>query len=377
MFRQYRVLNEIFLSQQALLHNYHYFQKVNPSTQIAPVLKANAYGHGLKSIAAVFDKLTSSPYFCVDSLFEAYELQKQKIKTPLLIIGYTFPQNYRTHKRLPFTFSVFDLNTLAALNKYQPGAKVHLKIDTGLTRLGIQPDNINDFIKICLKYPKLQFEGIYTHLSHADDPAKITFTRQQVKLFKRCVNHFRNSGYSFKWVHVANTAGTTQVQDPEFNLARIGLGLYGLSPFSAHSKHGTSQRKALKPALTLISHIAHSKKVTPGTSVGYGGTHKALHSQTIGILPLGYNEGLNRQLSNQAVVLDESNIHCPVVGNISMNMTAIKIPKTSRAKVGDRITVISNNPSHPNSVYAFSNLLKTIPYTVVTALHSSIRRTIV
>jgi len=372
----YQTLNEIIIDSSAIIHNYRYFQNFNPSSVICPVLKANAYGHGLHQIAQIVDHYLHSPYIMVDSLYEAYELYKQKIKTPVMIMGYTDPTNYSVWKKLPFTFTVYDIDSLQTLNKHQPGAKIHIKLDTGMCRLGIQPENLIQFIDVLKTCKNLKIEGIYSHLSQADDPKKTTFTNNQIKLFKNMVSIFENAGFSFKYKHLSATAGATIINDPYFNLIRLGLGFYGYTPFGPHTVKGREQRLQLKSALTFTSRIALIKSVHPGDRIGYGGTYQVKQDETIAILTAGYNEGLSRHLSNQASLL-LNHIQCPIVGNISMDMTTIKIPRTVQTKIGDHITIISPDINSSCSVYKLAALLDTIPYTILTSLHSSIRRTVI
>ena len=372
----YQTLNQININSSALTDNYHYFQKLNPSCGICPVLKSNAYGHGLLPIAHLVDTKLKSPYIMVDSLYEAYELLKQKIKTPILIMGYTDPQNYSIWKKLPFTFTVYDIDSLQALNKHQPKAKVHLKLDTGMCRLGIQKQNLTQFISVLKTCKNLQIEGIYSHFSQADDPKKITFTNNQVKLFKKMVSTFEKNGYTFKYKHISATSGATIIHDPYFNLIRLGLGFYGYSPFGPHTAAGRIQRSILKPALTFTSRLALIKQIHSGNQVSYGGTYTAKQDERIGILTAGYFEGIPRELSNQTSFLLQ-NTKCPLVGNIAMNMTTIKIPRTINVQIGDKVTVISPDLNSPCSIYKLASILQTIPYTLLTGLHSSIKRNLI
>lgn len=366
---QYRVLNEITVRASALLSNYAYFAALNPQAKIAPVLKSNAYGHGLTLVASHLDQALSAPFFCVDSLYEAYELHKSGIKTDILIMGYTHPDNYQVWKSLPFIFGAGDTATLIALNEHQPGARVHLKLDTGMCRLGFTQSGLPDLIKTLKSCPNLKVEGVFSHLSQADDPAKTTFTNRQIALFKQMAAVLEAEGYHFKWRHLAATAGAETIRDPYFNLIRLGLGLYGYSPFGPHTKEGRLERLALKPALTLTTHLAAIKQIKKGSAVGYGGTYQAKQEETIAILPLGYNEGISRGLSNLGYFSLANGAKCPVVGRVSMNMTTIRLARKSSVKVGDPVTF--------PPIQAVAQLLKTIPYTVLTSLHPSIRRTII
>ncbi len=372
---EYQTLNEIEISSSALISNYNFFQKLNPHSQICPVLKSNAYGHGLIPIAKIVDQSLHPPYIMVDSLFEAYELLKANIKTPIMIMGYTDPQNYSIWKKLPFTFGVYDSSSLLSLNQHQPGAKIHIKLDTGMCRLGLQKKDLSKFINTLKKCPHLLVEGIYSHLSQASDPLKNTFTNRQIKLFKEMCSAFEDAGFSFKYKHLAATSSASTLTDSTFNLVRLGLGFYGYSPFGTHSKEGRSQRSFLQPALTFSSRLALIKPITSGSQVGYNGTYIAKQDELIAILTAGYFEGIPYLLSNRATFLLH-HTKCPLIGNVAMNMTTIKIPRTINAKVGDTVTIISPRPEDPCSLYKLAAILNVPIYTILTSLNPSIRRKI-
>ena len=438
---KYQTLNHILINTQHLKHNYCYYQKANPQAAIAPVLKANAYGHGLTLIGKWIDQNLKVPFICVDSLFEAYELTKAGIKTPLLILGYTDPINFKVWKKLAnISFPVFDQETLIMLNKHQPGAKIHLKIDTGMNRLGIQPSRAGEWFKLLKRYNQVQIEGIYSHLSQSDDPDKVDFTKNQIQSFKQVIHEFESRGVRFKWKHISATAAATpfinchsepeqsssvripsinnsnlnHLTDPTFNLIRLGLGFYGYTPFPTHlikSSQALRTSRTLHtsctlctsrphPALTLTSRLAQIKRVEKGSQISYGGTFKAKKDMTIGVLPIGYSDGFPRSLSNQAQFTitsltqhQKSNIKdltpLPTLGRICMNMTIIDLTSSPfpRGRLGGGfvpssisnppITIISPNPHHPNSVYNLAKLAGTIPYEILTNLNPTIRRSLI
>lgn len=375
LLKPYQNLNNIQISGPALHHNFVTFQNLNPHTPLAPVLKANAYGHGLVLIAKWIDTHLKVPYLCVDSLFEAYELSKARIRTPILIIGYTSPDNFRTFKRLPFTFPAFDEATLSALNRYQPGAKVHLKLDTGMNRYGFLPHQIGHFIMLMKKYPRLVYEGLYSHLSQADDPAKKAFTHQQIKLFTQSIKQFTQSGITFTWRHLAATSGGVATQNPSANLIRLGLGFYGYSPFPPETKQIKRWSASLRPALRLTSRITQIKEVQKGSQISYGGTFIAPHPLTLAILPIGYADGVNRRLSNRGQVTVGEWL-CPIVGKVCMNITIIDITKVPTATVGEKVTIFNPHPGSPNSIGETSKLCDMIPYELLTGLNPTIKRVI-
>ncbi|HPT66205.1 MAG TPA: alanine racemase [Candidatus Woesebacteria bacterium] len=374
---EYQTLNEITIDSSALINNYNYFQKINPNCYICPVLKSNAYGHGLSQVAQIIDKhFKNIPYIMVDSLYEAYELYKQDIKTPIMIMGYTDPKNYQVWKKLPFTFTVYDIESLEALNKHQSNAKVHIKLDTGMCRLGLQKKDIPQFITTLKKYPHLKVEGIYSHLSQASDPQKISFTNRQIKLFKEMVSLFEKSGFKFKYKHISATAGASITHDSYFNLVRLGLGFYGYSPFGNHTTEARTQKLFLKPALNFTSRLALIKQIKSGSQVSYGGSYIAKQDELIGIITAGYYEGIPYRLSNNASFLIQDT-KCPIVGNINMNMTIVKIPRTIDAKIGDKVTIISPNIKDPCSAYKLCATLGIPIHVLICSLHSSIKRKII
>lgn len=373
----YQVLNEITINKQALLNNYQFFATQNPKAQVAVVLKANAYGHGLGEIADFVDHSIQPPLICVDSLYESYELYKQGVKTPILIMGYTNPANYAVWKKLPFSFAVFDQATLLALNKHQPGAKVHIKLDTGMCRLGLQPHDLEEFIATLKECKNLVVEGIFSHFSQADNPSKATFTNRQISRFKAMTAQFEQAGYTFAWKHIAASSGASFVRDPHFNLIRLGLGFYGYTPFGPHTKEGRLARQILQPALRLTSHIAQIKTVPVGSEVGYSGTYRTKQKEQLAIIPLGYNEGVPRRISNRGVVTLSDNRACQIVGNVSMDMTTIRLPRHSSAEVGDEVIVISDNLQDPNSLERHTQCIGEIEYTLLTGLHPSIKRRLI
>ncbi len=196
---EYSVLNEIRIVGSALLYNYKYFAAKNPGCEIALVVKSNAYGHGLIPVSKFIEKnIPSASLLCADSLFEAYELTRAKVKLPILIMGFTSPSNYQLIKTLPYIFGVSDTQTIHALGKHQPHARLHLEIDTGMSRLGFRMDEIDDCVQALKLYPNLRIEGIFSHFSQADDPSQSTYTSSQIKQFKLITTKLESFGYNFR-----------------------------------------------------------------------------------------------------------------------------------------------------------------------------------
>ncbi|MGI5826259.1 MAG: alanine racemase, partial [Patescibacteria group bacterium] len=321
LFRKpYQTLNLVKINKSTLLSNFAFFQKQNPQAKICPVLKSNAYGYGLKLIGKFVDEEIKPEFICVDSLYEAYELEKTKITTPLLILGYTFPENFK-HRNLNFRLPVFDGETLKILNKYQPGIKVHIKVDTGMNRLGIKENQVDGFVETLKQYPEIRVEGIYSHLADADNEDE-AFSLKQIETFKRIIKKFEAAGFNFKYKHLCATAGSLKFKDPEFNLIRLGFGFYQVP----------------NPALKLISHIIDIKEVEKGETVSYNCTFKAKQKMKIAALPIGYYDGIDRRLSNAGSV-SVRGISCPIVGRVCMNITTIDVTKVKDVKIGQEVEI--------------------------------------
>lgn len=364
--RQYHPLNKIAISLTNLTSNFNYLSSLNSNCKIAPILKSNAYGHGLKEVSRLIDQL-KPPLVCIDSLFEAYELQKASIQTPILIMGFVDPQNLKI-KKVPFCFSLFDLNLSQALNNFQPGALVHLFVDTGMNREGLLLKDLRSFIRE-IKGLNIQIEGLMSHLSSADEEKKgNSQTQKQIQNFNEAIKICREEGLNLKWTHLQASAGFLHHQVPQCNLARVGLGLYGLDPANLDQN--------LKPVLTFQTKLIQIKKIPKGENIGYGATFQTKKETLIGILPVGYFDGLDQRLSNRGMVT-VGGIICPIIGKVSMNITTIDLSFVSDPILGQEVVIFSNNPKDPNSIINSAKLCKVVPYEILVKLNPTIHREII
>lgn len=367
--RSYHHLNKIIVKRSALEHNHQFIKELATNNQVAPVLKSNAYGHGLKLVAPVFDQL-KPPFLIVDSLYEAYELYKIKLKTPILIIGYTDPRNYRT-KQLPFHYTVFDLATAQALNKHQPGSKIHLFIDTGMNREGIKLENLPQFLDELSTLKNLQIEGLASHLADADHEDSDAFTKKQLSNYQQAEKILNQRQIFPRYKHLAASAGLFQLKKikklKNFNLIRAGLISYGLNPFSNHDL------PELQPALTFETTISQIKNIKAGQFISYNCTYQADQEMTIGTLPAGYFEGVDRRLSNSGVVKVKEKF-CPILGRVCMNLTIIDLSQIKNPQVGMKAEIYSAHPLAQNSITHQAQTAQTIPYQLLASLDASVKR---
>lgn len=366
--RTYYPLNKITISRKNLVSNYTVLVSISPKIKISPVLKSNAYGHGIVQIAKILDPL-NCPYFCVDSLYEAYELLKAKINTPVLIMGYINPENLKV-KSLPFSYAVYEEKLISVINKYQKGAKVHLKVDTGMNRLGITLDKLKVFTKRLHQFKNINIEGLMSHFASGDEPES-NLTKLQIESFKKAKQILAQFNIFPRWNHIAASNGLLNMNVKKLseisNLARVGIALYGIN----------ATHEGLKPVLKLTSQVVQIKKLQKGDIVGYSGAFEAIKAMTIGILPIGYNDGVDRRFSNKGVVLVNDQ-PSKIIGNVSMNITAVDLSRVKNPKIGQVAVIFSDRKKDPNTIEKESYLCGTIPYVLLVHLSpTSIKREIV
>lgn len=364
--KKYLPLNVIEISEGSLRNNYYHLSKLAKNVMVAPVFKSNAYGHGINIVAKILDNV-GAPFFCVDSLYEAYELKKANIKTPILIMGYVNPENLKNRK-LPFSFAIYDREELIALNKYQPGVKVHLFVDTGMHREGIPFEDLPDFLNLCKQLKNIHIEGLMSHLGAANNLAA---TKKQIANFNETKKMVFAAGLKPIWFHIAASSGllhNAEYKNEIGNLARCGIALYGVEPEKLD--------KNLKPVLTFKTILNQIKELKRGEKVGYDFTLTAKKDMHIGVLPVGYFDGIDRRLSNKGNVLI-NNIACPIMGRVSMNITTIDISNVPEPQVGDEVIIYSNKTKDKNSIVNAAVIAKTIPYDLVVKLSTTTKRIVV
>ena len=361
----YKPLVRVILSKEAFAHNFKVFQNLEPAKQIAPVLKSNAYGHGLIGTAKQSDIL-HSPFLVVDSYYEALILKNEGITSDILVLGYTFVENI-----LQFSYEdvVFCITTIPQLEKLSRKLKkprrFHIKIDTGMHRQGIMPEDVSYVVTLIQKNKNIILEGICSHLADADTPNS-AYTREQITMWNAISIALQTQFPSIRYTHIEATAGTRRGSEIQANTIRLGLGLYGIDSVEPNTL-------SLRPVLSMKSVVVGIKSLTKGDRVGYNGTYTAPQAMRIGIIPAGYYEGVDRRLSNKGYMRIK-NIDCPIVGRVSMNMTTLDISSVPNVTEGDEVEIISNVPNHKNSAVSIASACGTIPYETLVGIPEKIRR---
>ena len=361
--------NRIEVSKSALLHNAALFARLS-GKQVVPVLKGNAYGHGIEQVAAAL-KDGDFPYVAVDGYFEALRVRKVS-RQPVLIMGAIKPENFAKLKYDRLAFVVQDEQTIQALGATGKRIAVHLECNTGMNRYGAGPDELAALTKLILSYPNLTLEGVMSHLADSDGTSKTTVARA-VKKFDDCVEAVRNAGAAPTLLHVAQTAGSLRADSKYANAMRLGIGLYGINPFSSgHPVH--AKLEELRPALRFVSTITKVIDLKKGDQVSYNYTFTAPKDMRIGVLPAGYYEGIPRALSN-AGLISYDNSYLPIVGRVCMNHTMVEL--TPQAKANDEVTVYSADPTSKTSIDQVARNHDLFNYNLLTALSPDVRRVLV
>lgn len=367
--RRYRALNLITLNRINVLHNVKLLQRQHPGFSIIPVLKANAYGHGLRELAVILND-AACDLLAVDGYFEAGKI-RFITKHRVLVLGYVLPENVPLLDTKRCSFVVQDEGGLVAFGRLGRPAKIHLEINTGMNRLGIAGGEIAHYLEVMGRYPSLELEGVMTHLADADNEQN-AFTEAQVTAFDECIRKIMAAGYRPKYVHVAQTAGSAKVKSRYANAVRLGIGLYGFNPL-AKSDPYYAQLDGLRPVLSLTSTIIKVIDLEAGDRVGYNGTFTAPKAMRIGVLPLGYYEGVPRIFSNMGAVVTHANWVLPIVGRVCMNHTMIDL-RGNALRVGDRVEVFAAEAAMPNSIAQTCIRHHLFAYELLVKLSSSIRR---
>jgi len=362
-------------------------KRLQPSTELCAVVKANAYGHGIEQILPV---VTEAKVDCiaVAQMPEALDLRRLGWSGPILCLGAPLAESrWRDahqwaaeaviHHIHCTVCSVAEANIVSTqAQRLGANAMVEVKVDTGMGRMGASTDELLDTIAGIERCPGVTVEGVYTHFAAADE-ADLSFTRQQLDRFRNLMATLQAGALSIKRFHAANSAALFRLPETHLDLVRPGLALYG------YWDGPDANRPAdLVPCMRIVSELTAIRRLPAGHAIGYGRTFSTPRDSVIGIVPLGYADGYRRQLSNTAVMSLEPSRNMPrrivpVVGRISMDMTTVDLTEAGDVRVGDRIVVIDNDPGAPNTVEALARQIDTIPYEVTCLLGERARRKLV
>ena len=354
-----KVIHETILqvNLNKLADNFNYLKsKLKTNTKIIAVVKAYAYGHGDITIANYLEKLGVHALWVAD-FEEGSRIRKSGVNIPIIIAN---PGTKSTKEIIENKLDIVIYNSelLHIYGKLDVEIRIHIKFDTGMNRYGFEYSEVDKVVSNLQKYPKLKIQSICSHLAASDNITEDSFTNSQFKVFDNLSHSFLNNFNQLIDRHILNTSGVLRFPNKEYEMVRLGIGLYGFS-----SDNNLQQISTLK---SVISQVRTLKK---GSRVGYDASFLAKEDMTIGVVPFGYADGLNRKLSTNNGVLMVQNISCPIIGKISMDSCMINLEGTT-AKTGDEVVVFGDD----NTISSMAKKLSTIPYEVLSSLNRRIKR---
>lgn len=345
----------------------------NNDTKIIAVIKANGYGHGAIKIAKYTEHLDYLHGFAVATTEEALDLRTHGIKKPILILGYTFPEDYEALIQNDISLCVFKPETACALSacaaKLKKDVTVHIKVDTGMSRIGlnVSDEGVADAVKIS-DYPHIITEGIMTHFSKADEKDK-SYTGEQYDRFCDFINKCEQRGINFTYKHCSNSAAIMDMPGVNMDIVRCGVTLYGLMP-SAEVR----QDIELKPAMSLHSRIVHIKDMAKDIPISYGGTYITSKEVTkVATVPVGYADGYPRSLSNKGYVLIRGQ-KAPILGRVCMDQMMVDVSDIDNVKDYDEVVLMGNMGNESISAETLGDMSGRFNYELVCDISERVPR---
>jgi len=366
------LLSWVEIDRSALEHNLTQIRNATlPSAEILAVVKANAYGHGLVEIAKLLDKKVA--YYGVASVDEALRLREFGLQAPILLFGIHFEHQIKRAVEANIIISVSSLEQAGliqeAATELNRPATVHIKVDTGMGRLGIPVKDALAVIQKIHAFDRLILEGIYTHFP-ISEKKNDSYTQQQIRKFHSLINALDKKGVHFAIRHAANSGAVVNYRDSHLNLVRPGLSMYGI-----YTDEMLTEKISLKPVLSWRARVVMVKEIAEGESVGYGQAYKAKEKTNIAILPIGYGQGYPFSLSGKGSVLIHGKSYF-LAGRVSMDYAAVDIG-TDPVHAGDVVTLLGQDGERAISAELLANLANTIPYEIVTKIGSQVPRILV
>ena len=355
----------------------------HPQARLMAVVKANGYGHGAIEVAQCALQ-NGAEALGVARIEEGIQIREAGVQAPILIFGYTLPERTADLLHHDLTPTVYSFASARILSRsaVSLGKKIraHLKVDTGMGRLGLLPQNFRpdssaaigeDAIEETLAIAALdgiELEGIFTHFATADSANK-SYAEKQIALFVNYLEQLHRAGLSSPLKHAANSAALIDMPQSHFDMVRAGIAIYGLYP----SEEVNKKKVVLKPAMSLKTRIIHLKKVPAGFYVSYGITHQTLQPTTIATVPIGYADGLNRRLSSRGWMLVHGQ-RAPIIGRVCMDLTMLDVGNISDIQIGDEVVIFGQQGNQMLAVDEIAASLDTINYEIVSTISARVPR---
>jgi len=362
--------NEVSIDLGAIRDNFVEIRRLaGPKSRILAVVKSDAYGHGMIPVARTLET-AGVDYLGVFELEEAQDLRKAGVTVPVLIMMGITPEEVSPTVDNRLTPALFQQDVAERLSekslKQGVVTPVHIKVDTGMTRLGVPLEELDGFLRSLVPLKGLRLEGIFTHLAVSDQPHH-PFTVRQIQAFGEAVETSRRFGVCMEAVHLSNSGALLDQSGLDFLMVRPGILLYGSPPGGAWAAG------SFRPAMTFRSKVIQVRTVPPGTSISYGCTYRTRAKATIATIPVGYDDGYSRLLSNKGEALIRGT-RVPVVGRVCMNLTMVDVTSLEGVAVGDEVVFLGVQGSERMTAEEIAEKMGTISYEVYCSIGKSNRR---
>jgi alanine racemase len=353
---------------RAVVANFRSIARCVKPAQVLAVLKADGYGLGAIPLAKALER-AGAQRFGVAEIGEAVQL-KNTVGKPVQILGALLQEEVPLAVKHGIICPVGDTETAQQLSRealrQKRKVKVHLKLDTGMGRLGFPAGITTHELFKVLSLPGLEWEGIYSHFSNANQP-RHPHSRQQIAEFKQRLSELKDAGFSFPLIHMANSDGINNFPGAYFNLVRTGINLYGVFDLLGHRAY------RLRPSLTWTSRLIARRKLEKGASIGYGCTHILKKATWVGTIPAGYADGIPLAASSKGHVLIRG-VRCPILGRVSMDYLTIDLSPVPKAQKGDSVVLVGRSGQQEITVEDWARLKGTHPYDIICSLGARVQR---
>lgn len=341
---------------------------LQPEVGLLAIVKSDAYGHGADKISQEVEPQVE--LFGVDNISEARRLQETVVK-PILVLGGWDGKDLEKSLR-QVRLPIYSQDSLINALEFKKRLKVHLKVDTGMHRLGLKPGQAIKVAKRINRASYLELEGVWSHFAQSGNELGRNYSQKQLSEFKQIKKDLEKKEIIPKYFHLANSSGILNYPQSQFNLVRSGMMLYGYWP-SEEIRQKFKTKYVLKPALTFKTKIIQLREMRKGERIGYGLTYQMKKEGQIAVLPVGYKDGYARHLSNKGEVLVKGQ-KCPIVGRICMRMTMVDVSKVSNLSTGDEVILIGEGKTGKIGASQLADQIRTTPYEILSRLDNNIER---
>ena len=379
--------NWVEIDLDAIAYNCRQVKKwIGEKTELAAVIKGNAYGHGIVMVAKTVLK-NGATWFAAARVAEGVVVRKAGIEAPIFVLGYVPAEEMETVVRWRITPPIMHWHKAKAVSEISSSqgvvTPVHVKVDTGMGRFGLLPDEVVDFVKRLIELPGIRLEGLYTQFAVADEADK-TYTYKQWEIYKKVLKDLGEAGISIPIRHVCNSAATLNFPEMHLEMVRCGTAIYGHYPSPV-----TNHSVPLRPAMTLKSRVGRMRTLPPGSSISYGRTYTTTRPTTVALVPIGFGDGLSRKLSNKGLVLIRGK-RAPIVGRVCMDQCIVDVSAIPDVQQDDEVVLFGrqactepfdtaqDRPSRSNgaeiTAEEIASLMDSINYVVLKAVTARVPR---